>query len=282
VKSINPVSLVPFLGSLVDALTTGESVTDMSTEPMTAIYDAAQNIANLAKGNDVTGYKVVYDLLRAVSQVTGIPISNATRDVVALWNTGVDAVGLHNLKLQTYRDYDSAGHAALYAALESGNTKRQARIREEMEDNGATGAEGGLRGVIKDRWEAGDLTDEEAEAQLVEYAGLSANEAHWKMAEWIAKAGGAESWARADGVIDAILNGGDWQAEWDDLITYATGKDYDDSDARTAVRSRIKSLFEAGRISEDTARALLSTCIYGTDRESREAVQAWIEAMREE
>ena len=282
VKAVNPLSLVPLIGSGVEAILTGESVTDMSTEPLTVIYQAVKNIVNLIQGKDVTGYKVAYDLLRAISQATGIPISNATRDVIALWNTGMDAFDATGMKLQTYQDSDSKGYAALYDALVKGNEHREGWLRRQLALNGAEDEATRMRSLIKDDYNSGAIDADEAMRRLTEYAGDGENTAYWKVREWDAKAGGAETWSKADEVIDAILNGGDWRAEWQNLITYATSADYDDSDARSAVRSRIKTLLVNGRISEDTARWLLATCIYPTDREAREAVEAWLEAMEEE
>jgi hypothetical protein len=60
-------------------------------------YDAWKKVIKDDKDVD---YKVVYKTLQAISQTSGLPLSNAYRDVVAMWNTSIGNV-YHSLKVET-------------------------------------------------------------------------------------------------------------------------------------------------------------------------------------
>lgn len=92
---LNPLSKLPIIKDLV-GIVSGDSSTDMSLEGFENAYSFItqfnQKIKYLledpeAEDIKLTDWGLAYQGLKAISQLSGIPGTNATRDVIGLWNT---------------------------------------------------------------------------------------------------------------------------------------------------------------------------------------------------
>ena len=102
--------------------------------------DDLMNMKDVMKSDKRTAYGKIYKMLQAVSRITGLPMSNAMREVATIWNNTIGV--LTGNKLTTYS--------------------------------------GGVKADIKEAYAAGHLTEEEAISKLIEKgAAEDENEAYW-------------------------------------------------------------------------------------------------------
>ena len=97
------------------AMLSGQSTSRMDTEWMASIIKAGEiayeslrlkagwqdEPTKITYNGNMTGWGKIYNGLRAVSQLTGLPIGNAIRDGVAIWNSTVGEIS-QGMKIQTY------------------------------------------------------------------------------------------------------------------------------------------------------------------------------------
>ena len=102
--------------------------------------DDLMNMKDVMKSDKRTAYGKIYKMLQTVSRITGLPMSNAMREVATIWNNTIGV--LTGNKLTTYS--------------------------------------GGVKADIKEAYAAGHLTEEEAISKLIEKgAAEDENEAYW-------------------------------------------------------------------------------------------------------
>lgn len=75
---------------------------DINTE-LYNVYVKGEKPTKTTYWGKMTPYGALYANLRALSQATGLPVSNMTRDVVAIWNMIVGSMA-PSLKVKTYDD----------------------------------------------------------------------------------------------------------------------------------------------------------------------------------
>lgn len=180
-----------------------------------------ENPTDVTYNNKMTLYGKLYKTMQAASRLTGLPVANITRDAVALYNTFVG--GPNDMRVQTY--------------------------------------DLGTEGAIKNALGAGTLTEHDALYHLVEDAGLTSDEAFWKVREWT-------SGSKLSALQEAIQSGDDGriQAALEEMYTYG----YTKSQAENAARNVIKNLYldKKNPISKEQATELLAA--YGNRSEEKE------------
>ena len=180
-----------------------------------------ENPTDVTYNNKMTLYGKLYKTMQAASRLTGLPVANLTRDAVALYNTFVG--GPNDMRVQTY--------------------------------------DLGTEGAIKNALGAGTLTEHDALYHLVEDAGLTSDEAFWKVREWT-------SGSKLSALQEAIQSGDDGriQAALEEMYTYG----YTKSQAENAARNVIKNLYldKKNPISKERATELLAA--YGNRSEEKE------------
>lgn len=88
--NLNPLGMLPIAKDIKSAFE-GYSASRFDEQSFTTLYQAYKKWLKVFEGNGNV-YKASYKTLQGVSQLTGLPISNAVRDVVAMWNTTVGSV----------------------------------------------------------------------------------------------------------------------------------------------------------------------------------------------
>lgn len=84
-SEINPLSKLPFFKDVVSVFE-GYEPTRMDEQSLVTIKRAIDAWKKVVKDDKDVDYKTVYKTLQAISQTTGTPVSNLTRDVVSMWN----------------------------------------------------------------------------------------------------------------------------------------------------------------------------------------------------
>ena len=79
--------MIPLLKDVFSVMQ-GYSATRMDQQYIASAWSAWKNIVKAVENGEVT-YKTVYSVMRAISQITGVPLSNLMRDGVAIWNNTI-------------------------------------------------------------------------------------------------------------------------------------------------------------------------------------------------
>ena len=157
VQNLNPISAIPFGNDVWDIIT-GNFNSSSGVSPA-ILSDSAEKLMNYGVELVTTGQidmsKAANDFVKAFSVATGIPLSNAEREVRTLWNSIVGAMGRRDLKWRTSEFYvtkDSALYEQLYQAQMNNDEKAIQRVTEELQIRDKTDSQikSGLKKVAKD------------------------------------------------------------------------------------------------------------------------------------
>ncbi len=129
-------------------------------------------------------YGSIYTTLKGVSELSGIPMSAATRDTIGLYNTIAGEMGWK--RLQTSSDKPSDAAEAILRAEESGNTVLADRYRRIAGEHGIDEAklQSAMKSAIQSRFDAGRIEDQRAAELLEDYAGKDAEDAGMQVSRW--------------------------------------------------------------------------------------------------
>lgn len=185
---LNPVTKVVVLKDMWDILIEGGGSDRMDTAFLTQTKKAYDVVSEWFKvkfmGADPTsttyygkmgGYGVIYEVLKALGGITGMPFAATSREVVSLWNNTVG--GLYpNLKAKTYNEQPELGYEKLYEAMVAGDQDLQRQLIDQLHGRGLDDEkiDDGVKSVIKDMFLSGELTEEETADQLIAYCGYDA------------------------------------------------------------------------------------------------------------
>ncbi|MBO7310573.1 MAG: hypothetical protein J6U86_04195, partial [Clostridia bacterium] len=86
ISELNPLNKLPYIRDLISALE-GYATSRTDTTLFSKLGNAVRALWRVFSDENITVYKTVYRLLDAASTATGIAVSNALRDIIALWNT---------------------------------------------------------------------------------------------------------------------------------------------------------------------------------------------------
>ncbi len=154
----------------------------MSTTWLTQAVSAVDAWKDALSGeSSVTVYNALYKTTRAVSSFYGVSLSGVMREGVALWNNTAGAYDV-TLKILTYdRSKGELGALLLDAYIEGDDRQAESLKAEFVDENESRSA---IRTAVKNRYDSGDIDADTAERYLVEYGGLEADKAYWKVQEW--------------------------------------------------------------------------------------------------
>lgn len=129
-------------------------------------------------------YGSIYTTLKGVSELSGIPMSAATRDTIGLYNTIAGEMGWK--RIQTSNDKPSDAAEAIMRAEDNGNTALADRYRRIANEHGIDEAklQNAMKSIIQSRFDDGKIEDQRAAELLEDYAGKDADEANTQVAKW--------------------------------------------------------------------------------------------------
>lgn len=157
IKSAVPLGYMPFVSDAVDFITAGGGFENkiMAFETVEQYKTLFEYVGKLVSGEEVDMLKFANVITKTFSVSTGIPLSNAEREIRTLWNTVVSTMGRNDLKWRTsdfYVTKDSALYEQLYQAQMNNDQKTMQRVMEELESRDKTDSQikTGLKNVAKD------------------------------------------------------------------------------------------------------------------------------------
>ena len=176
-----------------------------------------------------TYYAGIYKIFQGLSGISGLPMAAATREITTAWNNIVGAMA-PSLKVQTY--------------------------------------DPGEKKEIKNAYQDGYLTDEEAVAELLKQ-GLVDNEdeAYWLIQGWEA----GDGYSRYDAILGAVRNGGDIKAAMAELTAHG----YKEDDVLSQVKSQIGDWYKNGEITKQQATDMLSKYFDMDNKNITSLVNEW-------
>lgn len=176
---------VVFVKNVSEALAGNDGSSIMAFE---GFGDLAKGVQQLYKSILGDGgkplYGSIYTTLKGVSELSGIPMSAATRDTIGLYNTIAGEMGWK--RLQTSNDKPSDAAEAILRAEENGNTVLADRYRRIAGEHGIDEAklQGAMKSAIQSRFDAGRIEDQRAAELLEDYAGKDAEDAGMQVSRW--------------------------------------------------------------------------------------------------
>ena len=129
------------------------------------LQDKATKVTYYGK---MTPWGKVYKTLQSLSQISGVAVSNATRDAVALWNSTAGTVN-PDMKIRTYDNPEERRTNALVDALLSGN---KAAVKDAVaEFDSSKEAYNAAKGALKEQFMEGDFDSAEVTSLLKDAGG---------------------------------------------------------------------------------------------------------------
>jgi hypothetical protein len=182
-SNLNPVNNVPVLNEFM-SIAEGYDSPTMWSQFAGSIKKAwdAYNSWQDGKGE---WYNFAYNALKGVSQTFGLPISNATREVISIWNTFF-ADPLNKPRIQTYGNNKSDAAEAYYEAITSNNTDRAEYILKRAKINGIDEDKvaDAIAGYVKTNYIDGVITESTARSYLAKYAKKSSDKIDTNIRDW--------------------------------------------------------------------------------------------------
>ena len=153
--SINPFSSLPLASDIIDYLTGNDYDSPQFYEQfLENTISVAQYIAKVVSGDTkFDAVKFINLLAKALSTMTGVPFSNAYREIRTLWNN----LPFTENKLRTsdyYVTKDSELYSIIFTAMENGDQDTISRAQDELIKRGKTQEQldAGLKSVLKERY----------------------------------------------------------------------------------------------------------------------------------
>lgn len=206
VSDLNPLNKLPVLREVFNAID-GRDNGRMDTEVWAAFkkaYDILMESYRLATGKqekatattyygNMTTYGKVYQTFRAVSMLSGLPLSATSRELVTAWNNTFGRVW-PGLKCRTYENKAEKRARAAYSAILSGDsdawTEAYKKWEAELLKDGNSAREarsaiyGDLKKLVRNDYYEGAKTQAEAETLMQQYFGMNGDETHALAKRW--------------------------------------------------------------------------------------------------
>lgn len=206
VSDLNPLNKLPVLREVFNAID-GRDNGRMDTEVWAAFkkaYDILMESYRLATGKqekatattyygNMTTYGKVYQTFRAVSMLSGLPISATSRELVTAWNNTAGLVW-PGLKRRTYENKAEKRARAAYSAILSGDsdawTEAYKKWEAELLKDGNSAREarsaiyGDLKKLVRNDYYEGVKTQAESEAVMQKYFEMNGDETRALVKRW--------------------------------------------------------------------------------------------------
>lgn len=171
-SNINPLEMIPIVNELFSAIQ-GYDNERMETSFIYNGVEALKKIYAYIKdpeGKEV--YSVIYASLQALSQMTGLAVSNLVRDAISIYNTWI-AEPLNRPRIQTRKDSEKTVATSMYKAAMSGDTAGFEKLMGRAELYGITAEdlENEYNNLVSNDYLAGNINSDEAKRVFKMYGG---------------------------------------------------------------------------------------------------------------
>ena len=219
---LNPLTYIPFIKDIVSIV----QGYDVERSDMSVISDIVNAVRKLSS-DKVSGWKKVEDFVGSICQVFGLPVKNIMRDTRAVWQAFDTII---NGEKTTARGTwyavkselpklvgggDVSNPEQLYKSRLAGDAAHTARVEAryakgaEDAEEAAKSANAAVREAIKNDFLDGKIDSSTAMDRMVEYAGMTNDEAYWLMDKWkYRKSMGTEDgYSKFAAFFDAVKTG---------------------------------------------------------------------------
>lgn len=206
IGNLNPLNKVPYVKDVV-SLIEGYDAGRMDTQGIATAWKSVQQLwetfavwsgvqekpTKVTNYGNTTPYGLIYQAFKGVSQLSGIPLSSALREVQAAWNNTVGAVW-SGLRVKTYENEDETSANRLYEAMVEGNRTAWDRESEKWQKREMAGGaaqreavsavRSGVKSKLRDDYYTGSVDANAAERYMTVWLGMNADEAESQRLEW--------------------------------------------------------------------------------------------------
>ena len=212
VLDLLPFNKIPILSEMAEGIMSLLGIGYFSADSLSSTA-VSQSVSAVKAWSEVfsgetstTCYNALYKTVRALSSFSGIPVGNAMREVVALWNNTAGAYD-PTLKLLSYdRTEAELGNLLLDAMIE-GNGRQAESIKAEFAS--VDDYQSAICAAVKNRFKSDEIDYDTAIEYLVNYAGVDEDNAFWKAEEWKYEGETDDEFKKYGEFFDAVQTGKD-------------------------------------------------------------------------
>lgn len=207
VSNLNPLDNLPFVKDIVSIIQ-GYSSDRMDTAGVVTLVNAfrqwnehfrvqlglQENYTKVTSYGNQTNYGRIYQTAKGLSQLFGIPVSNALREVQTVWNNLMQSAGWDGLKWKTYENVDETSARNMYEAMQADDKTAWAKERDKWqkrlmkegtpEREALSTVRSGVKAMLKEDYYDGSMETAEAEKFLTAWLGMQADDAKALRLEW--------------------------------------------------------------------------------------------------
>jgi hypothetical protein len=242
-SELNPLEKIMFVKDGLSVLRGNEPHSSYS-KLLSGAVDLINAYQSAAEGKtSKTAYGVVYQTLQYLSTLSGVGISNMTREVVDVWN---NTFGKWNPDKKLVR-YEPNNGEELLNAIQKGTPEDIQRVFGRFESQKK--AESALQHAIREKYVAGEMTEEEAQDLLTtNFDRDDEHEVYWILEEWnyAKENGNTEGYTKYGTFFEAIDSGEDYTSEMNRLMAHGA--------EASEIRSQISRHYRRQYLEDETIR----------------------------
>ena len=242
VDSFNPITYIPIIKDIW-SIAQGFDVERADMSLMSDLVDKLKSVISIYNkdtsemgADELKGWKRSVrdswiDLTGVVANLLGIPARNIIREVrgaanmfstlredfggrKTTWMSFGDVVGADLKSAIPVLGWSNGKKKAekLFDALQAGDQAYADRLMASYDDEKKV--QTAISGVVKDKYQEGEISESEARDYLIKYCGLDTTEAYWKMKEWDSdkESTAGEDFAKYDRFYEAVKTGANLKA----------------------------------------------------------------------
>lgn len=207
VSNLNPLDNLPFVKDIVSIIQ-GYSSDRMDTAGVVTLVNAfrqwsehfrvqlglQESYTKVTSYGNQTNYGRIYQTAKGLSQLFGVPVSNALREVQTVWNNLMQSAGWDGLKWKTYENEEETSARNMYEAMQADDKTAWAKERDKWqkrlmkegspEREALSTVRSGVKSMLKEDYYIGSMEKVEAERYLTEWLGMPADDAKALRLEW--------------------------------------------------------------------------------------------------
>ena len=289
---LNPLNLIP-IGKEVMSLIDGYDPSRLDTQGIEKIINVGRAWVRYAQGESGWSlYRMIYKSADALSSVTGIPVGNFLRAFNSIYNTVSDKNLLWDdstrmkskIKNALAANDAYAMQKAIDEYLEKANADYQKQYKKDMPDEKSKQkSESLVKGIIKNMYASGELTREQAENALKQYAGVDDDASMYRVFDrWdFDNSKADDDDTEYPGVYDRIFSSIMEGSSIDAHVSELESNGYEKESINTAIMQRIREWYQdksddgRGSIGQDQAVSMLTKYCDLSSDDAQKRVKQW-------
>lgn len=240
--------------------------------------------------NDLTSFELYNKLLKRFSIVTGIPYANTKMiyDAVNGYIHDFKDGGMFTYEYGLERSATTQG-SRMYKAILSGDTDKYEAVYDELyesyiekgknESDAASQTRTALKGVIREEYQDGKISEEKAGEILEGYFDMDEDDIYWQFDEWKYKAENKGDYSRYSELNDAVISGD--KSKVKEQFKYFDKHGVEEEDVNRQITAYIGKLYKNGEMSKETAKNRLVKLRGMSYSEARKKIKEWDESEEE-